>query len=179
MFMMTPCMISGLSIPTKNLRFSLPVCLFSINILVYRLGFKSVTRLWDYYESEILARVQTLIFQLKYQDVWRKWESSTILVLGIVLVKFSNLYLELYVYLANTWIWKFAFNGDVRILKGHILYILISKPFSILMTTSRYNPMTRACRLCLESVTFMVLEQFILYRAMDGLTMFLKLTLRV
>ena len=40
--MMTPYMSSGLSIPTENLRFSLPICLFSINILVCRIDSKSV-----------------------------------------------------------------------------------------------------------------------------------------
>ena len=39
-------------------------------------------------------------------------------------------------------------------LKGHILFILISKPSLVLVTTSRYNSMTRAWRLCLEGVTF-------------------------
>ena len=46
-------MISELSISTENFRFSLPVCLFPINILVYRLGFKSAI-----FKSKILARVQ-------------------------------------------------------------------------------------------------------------------------
>ena len=41
MVMMTLYVISRLSIPTKNLRFSLLACVFSINILVYRLDFKS------------------------------------------------------------------------------------------------------------------------------------------
>ena len=41
MFMMTPYMISDLSVPTKNLRFSLPVCLFSINIPVCSIDTKS------------------------------------------------------------------------------------------------------------------------------------------
>ena len=44
--MMTLCMISELNLPTENLRFSLPVCLLSINIPVYRLGFKSTTRVF-------------------------------------------------------------------------------------------------------------------------------------
>ena len=56
--MMTPSMISGLSILTENLRFSLFVCLLIINIPVYRLDYKSATKLWDYYESEILEGVQ-------------------------------------------------------------------------------------------------------------------------
>ena len=47
MLMMTPCMINGLSIPSENSRFSL---LFPINIPIYRIGFKSTTKLWDYYK---------------------------------------------------------------------------------------------------------------------------------
>ena len=35
--MLTPYMISGLSVPTKNLRFSLLACLFSVNIPVRRI----------------------------------------------------------------------------------------------------------------------------------------------
>ena len=32
--MMTLCMISGLSLPTEDLKSSLPICLFSVNILI-------------------------------------------------------------------------------------------------------------------------------------------------
>ena len=41
MFMMTPCINSGLSLPTENLRFSLPVYLSSVNILVCSIDSKS------------------------------------------------------------------------------------------------------------------------------------------
>ena len=41
MFMMTPCMISGLSVPTKNLKFSLSIYMFFVNIPVYRINLKS------------------------------------------------------------------------------------------------------------------------------------------
>ena len=46
--MMATYMSSGLSVPTKNLRFSLPVCLCSINITVYRLDFKSKAEVTKY-----------------------------------------------------------------------------------------------------------------------------------
>ena len=48
MFMMTPYMSSGLSIPTKNPRFSQPVYLCSINIPVYRIDFKSTSEVSEY-----------------------------------------------------------------------------------------------------------------------------------
>ena len=51
MFMMTLCVISGLSIPTENLRFSLPACMFSINIPVYRLDFKSTVDIARYLQN--------------------------------------------------------------------------------------------------------------------------------
>ena len=35
-------MISGLSVPTKNLKFSLPICLFSVNIVVHRIDIEVV-----------------------------------------------------------------------------------------------------------------------------------------
>ena len=35
--MMTPCMISDLSLPTKDLKSSLPICLFFANILECRI----------------------------------------------------------------------------------------------------------------------------------------------
>ena len=41
MFMMTPYINCRLSVPTKDLRFSLPVYLFSVNIPVHRINFKS------------------------------------------------------------------------------------------------------------------------------------------
>ena len=37
-------------------------------------------------------------------------------------------------------------------LKGHILYFLILKIFTALVTTSRYRPMARACFICLKGV---------------------------
>ena len=42
-FMITSCIISGLSMPTENLRFSLSVCLFSINISICSINSKSTT----------------------------------------------------------------------------------------------------------------------------------------
>ena len=81
--MMTPCMISGLSIPIENLRFSLPICLFPINILVYRLDFKSATRLWDYYESEVLVGMQYSDSNSSIKLCGGSEKSSTIPVLGI------------------------------------------------------------------------------------------------
>ena len=47
-FIMTPYVSSGLSVLTENLRFSLPVCLCSINIPVYRLDFKSEAEVTEY-----------------------------------------------------------------------------------------------------------------------------------
>ena len=38
---MTPYMTNGLSVSTENLGFSLPVGLFSVNILVCRINYKS------------------------------------------------------------------------------------------------------------------------------------------
>ena len=42
MLIMTLYVLSRLSIPIENLIFSLPVCMFFVNIPVYRLGFMSV-----------------------------------------------------------------------------------------------------------------------------------------
>ena len=53
-FMMTLYRLSGLSIPTKNLRFSLHVYMFSINISVYRLDFKSPADVSRYYKMQDL-----------------------------------------------------------------------------------------------------------------------------
>ena len=49
--MMTPCMISGMSLPTGNLKFSLTICMFSINIPVYRIGLQSVADVSDYLQD--------------------------------------------------------------------------------------------------------------------------------
>ena len=51
MFMITPYMISGLSVPTENLKFSLPVYMFSINILVYRIDLKSAAEFSEYLQD--------------------------------------------------------------------------------------------------------------------------------
>ena len=60
MFMMTPYMNRGLSISTKSLRFSLLVCLFSMNILVHRIDFKSTTDiLGDTYKAQDLDLVSS------------------------------------------------------------------------------------------------------------------------
>ena len=58
MFMMTHYVSSGLSVPTENLRFSLPIYLCSVNILVYRLDFKSeaeVTKYLSDAEGQVLS----------------------------------------------------------------------------------------------------------------------------
>ena len=47
MFMITPYINSGLSVPTEDLMFSLPVCLFSINIVVRRIDFKFVANVLE------------------------------------------------------------------------------------------------------------------------------------
>ena len=49
--MMTPCMISGLSLLTEDLKSSLPVCLFSINISVCRIDFKLTGGVLGYFQS--------------------------------------------------------------------------------------------------------------------------------
>ena len=41
-------MLSGLSIPTEDFKFSLPACVFSINIPIYRLNFKSASDVMGY-----------------------------------------------------------------------------------------------------------------------------------
>ena len=60
MFMMTPCMIRGLSVPTGNLKFSLPICMFSTNIPIYRIDLKSAADGSGY-----------------LQDAWPGFESSS------------------------------------------------------------------------------------------------------
>ena len=60
MFMMTHDINSGSSVPTEDLRFSLPVCLFSVNIPVRRIDFKSTTDiLEDTYKAQDLDLVSS------------------------------------------------------------------------------------------------------------------------
>ena len=60
MFMMTTYINSGLSVPTKDLRFSLPVCLFFVNILIRRIDFKfAVDVLGDTYKAQDLNLVSS------------------------------------------------------------------------------------------------------------------------
>ena len=46
MFIMTPYMISDLSLPTENPRFSLPACVFSVNIPEFMLELKYELEFW-------------------------------------------------------------------------------------------------------------------------------------
>ena len=49
--MMTPCVISDLSLPTENPRFSLPVCMFFANIAVPRLDLEYEAKSWDIHNT--------------------------------------------------------------------------------------------------------------------------------
>ena len=68
MFMMRPYMFSELSTPTADFKFSLPACVFSINITVYRLGFKSA--------ANVVGHTHNAWAGLK-PNALQKWKSAS------------------------------------------------------------------------------------------------------
>ena len=58
-------MISGLSIPTEDVRLLLPVCMFSINIPIYRFDSKSAVKLWDHCGPRTRARASRLVAKVR------------------------------------------------------------------------------------------------------------------
>ena len=69
MFMMTPYMFSELSIPTVDFMFSLLACVFSINILVHRLDFKSA--------ANVVGHINNAGPRLKPNAQWKQMWVST------------------------------------------------------------------------------------------------------
>ena len=50
MFMMPPYVLSGLSIPVEDFKFSLPIYMFSVNILVQKNRLQVIAELRGFYE---------------------------------------------------------------------------------------------------------------------------------
>ena len=124
-FIMSLYVSSGLNVPTKNLRFSLPVCLFSVNIPVCRIDFKYAANVLGHFQSSwtgLGVQSERLKWATSLEKCWSQAEDGACIRIPLSFLLNCN---HITLYVPNIRIIDPYPVMKYEVFKDHILYFLI------------------------------------------------------